>query len=55
MDSSDLMGGYSAYTTPGAARNDLVSIPDGTEGFTPVVTLISVISIIVSPATMSLL
>lgn len=39
MDSSDLMGGYSAYTTPAAARNDLVSIPDGTEGFTPTITI----------------
>ncbi|MFI2608867.1 hypothetical protein [Kitasatospora sp. NPDC018619] len=42
MDSSDLMGGYSAYTTPAAARNDLVSVPDGTEGFTPVSITVSI-------------
>ncbi|MGW7585357.1 LxmA leader domain family RiPP [Kitasatospora sp. NPDC054768] len=48
MDSSDLMGGYSAYTTPAAARNDLVSIPDGTEGFTPTPTITISISVLVT-------
>ncbi|MFF2545065.1 hypothetical protein ACFVUY_21175 [Kitasatospora sp. NPDC058063] len=31
MNASSLMGGYSACTTPGAARDELVSVPDGAE------------------------
>ncbi|MFI2608866.1 hypothetical protein [Kitasatospora sp. NPDC018619] len=42
MNASSLMGGYSAYTTPGAARDELVSVPDGAEAS------ISVPSIVIS-------
>ncbi|MFE1317381.1 hypothetical protein [Kitasatospora phosalacinea] len=46
MNSSGLMGGYSAYTTPAAAQNDLVNIPDGTVASDPFLTIIG--SLIVS-------